>query len=123
MRSSGTLAGGVANGLSLREGDVSGKGDHKPGVKGAAGVVPFAGKAVQDAAEAGGFPLLFEQVESVVPGVGAVVGWAAVDDDGLLVGGGDLHLAAEDLLLGFARGVVVEVVEADLAAGDDFGFG
>ena len=34
---------------------------------------------------------------------------------------GDFHLAAEDRLLDVARGVVVEVVEADLAAGEDFG--
>src|SRR5271170_257739 len=116
------LHGDIADGLRFRECDVAGKGDKEAAVHGAPGVVPFAGEAVQDAAEAFGRPFGFDHVERVVPCVGAVVRGATVDDDGLLVGGGDFHLLAEDGFLHLSRGVVVEVVETDFAAGDDFWF-
>src|SRR4029077_10816980 len=74
-----------------------------------------AGEAMQDSAEAGGFPVLLKHVEAIVPGV------PAVDDDGQLRGAGEFHLLAENGGLHVARGVVVEVVEADLAPGDYLG--
>ncbi len=74
-----------------------------------------AGETVEDAAEAGGLPDFFEEAEAIGPGI------AAMDDDGEFGGVGELHLLAEDAFLDVARGVIVEIVEADFAPGDDFG--
>ena len=52
--------------------------------------------------------------EAIGPGI------AAMDDDGQFRGACERHLVAEDLLLHFARRVIVEIVEADFAPGDYF---
>jgi hypothetical protein len=69
---------------------------------------------MQDAAEAGSFPVSIKHVEAIVPGV------PAVDDDRELRGVREFHLPAEDVGLYVSRGVVVEIVETDFAPGDDF---
>ena len=67
--------------------------------------------------------MLLEDEKKIVPGVGGFVGPAAVDEDGPLARGGNLELADEALALHVARRALVVVVEADFAAGDDFGLG
>src|SRR5208337_5018038 len=84
-------------------------------VEAALGVFEGAREAVENAAEAGGLPDFFEEAEAIVPSI------AAMDDDGELGGVREFHLLAEDALLNVARGVIVEVVQADLSPGDDFG--
>ncbi len=46
-----------------------------------------------------------------------------MDEDGALARGGDFKLADEACALDVVRRALVVVVEADLAAGDDFGLG
>ena len=104
-------------GLGVSE--VSGEGEDEAEVERGAGLTEVSGKAVHDAAEAGCGPLLVEDAEKIIPGIGAVLAGAAVDEDGELDGGGQRELPAEDLLLHVARGMVVVVVEADFADGDD----
>ena len=121
MRSSGAMAGGVANVLRFGIGDVAGKGEDEAEIERGAGVIDGAGEAVQHAGEAAGGPMLANQAQHIVPGVLAVVGRAAVNDDGQLGGLCHLHLLNEDALLHVAWRVIVEVVESDLAPGDDLG--
>src|SRR4029077_16470793 len=78
------------------------------------------GKAVQDSADSLRSPMLLDQTEAVVPGVLAPVRRAAVNHDGQLGGAGHIHLPDENGLLHVAGGMVVEVVQADLAPSDDF---
>ena len=53
--------------------------------------------------------------QRVVPGIGALLGGAAMDHDRLACERGNLHLPREGLLLLFAGGVVIVVVQPDLA--------
>jgi hypothetical protein len=105
----------------LGEGDVAGEGNHEADVEGAAGVVGGSGEAVEDSAKIVGSPMLLKLGEGVIPCVGRVLRGAAVDEDGKPGGGGDFHLGGKGLALFLARGVVVVVVEADFADGDDVG--
>src|SRR5215831_10780803 len=65
-------------------------------------------------------PVLLDQREAVVPGVVAVVGRPAMDDDGEFGCSREFHLTDKDVLLDLARRVVVIVVEADFSPGNDF---
>src|SRR5712672_119298 len=100
--------------LRFRVGGVAGERNEEAHVEAALGVIERAGEAVKNAAEASGFPVLFDLREAMVPGV------AAVNYDGELCGVGELHLRAEDGGLRIARGVIVEIIEADFAPGNDF---
>ena len=73
------------------------------------------GKTVKDAGESGRSPMLLDERKAVVPGI------AAVNDDGELSGVGELHLRAKNGGLHVAWGVVVKIIEANFAPGDDFG--
>ena len=77
---------GIADVLGFGESYVAGEGDQKAEVESAARVVERSGEAMQYAAEAGGSPVFFDERQAVVPGVFAVVGGAAVNDDGQLGG-------------------------------------
>ena len=44
-----------------------------------------------------------------------------MDDDGQLGRVREFHLLAKDALLNVARGVIVEIIEANFAPGNDFG--
>jgi hypothetical protein len=78
------------------------------------GVFEGAGEAMQDAAETGGLPDLVKEGEAVGPGI------TAVNDDRELGGVSEFHLLAENAFLEVTRGMIVEIVEADFAPGDDF---
>ena len=62
-----------------------------------------------------GLPDFFDELQAIGPGV------AAVDDDGEFCFASESHLLAKDFVLHFARRMIVEIVEADLAPGDYFG--
>ena len=111
--------GSVLNVGGLGVGEVSGEGEDEAEIERGASLGEVSGEAVHDAAEAGCGPLLVEDGEKIVPGVGAVLAGAAVDEDGKLDRGSQCELLAEDLLLRVAWGMVVVVVEADFADGDD----
>ena len=119
----GHAGGHVAERLRLGIGKIAGKGEEEAQVERAPRLLPSAAEAVHDAAQAGWPPMLFENVEKIVPGVGGLVCPPAMDQDGPLARGGDFELADEPLALHVARGAFVVVVEADFAAGDDFGLG
>ena len=68
-------------------------------------------------------PVFVENQEKIVPGVGGFVCSAAVDQDRPLAGGGNFELANQPCALHIVRRAFVVVVEADLAAGDDFRLG
>src|SRR6266567_8981613 len=76
---------------------------------------------MKDSTEAGWLPVVFDEGEAIFPGVVAVVGGAAVDDDWEMGGEGECHLPDKHVLLNVARGVAVVVVEADFSPGDYFG--
>src|SRR5215831_14695537 len=65
--------------------------------------------------------MLAQHLNGVVPGILAVVGRAAVNNDGQPRGPRLLHLPAKDLLLYVPWRVVIEVIESDLAPGNDLG--
>src|SRR5258708_15778897 len=67
---------------------------------------------MQNPADSGGTPILFEDIEAIGPGV------AAMDDYRQLRLGGQLHLIAEHALLHFARRMIVEIVESDFSVSD-----
>ena len=67
--------------------------------------------------------MLVEDDEKIVPGVGGFICPAAVDEDRPLARRGDLKLADQAFALHVAGRAFVVVVEADLAAGDDFRLG
>jgi hypothetical protein len=73
------------------------------------------------AAESGCRPLLAQYCQKVIPGIVAVLAGAAMDQDWEPYGCGKLQLLPEDLLLNVTGRVVVMVVEANLANGDDLG--
>ena len=77
------------------------------------GVLGVLGIAVEDAA--GGRQAVAEDVEDVLARL------AVVDDDGQVEAGGEVELVDEELDLALAVAEFVEVVEADLAQGDDAG--
>ena len=74
-----------------------------------------AGEAVENAGEPDRPPVLLYERKAVVPSI------AAMNDDGELSGVGELHLRAENGGLHVARGVVVKIIQANFAPGDDFG--
>ncbi len=134
----GGLGGGFADGGGFGVGEVAGEGEVEAGGDGEAGLFGGAGEAVHDAAERVWGPVFGDEGEEVFPGGfgvavglellfgggGGELGGAAVDEDGLAEGGGDLHLGDEGGLLDGGQGVVeVVVVEADLAYGDAAGVG
>ena len=112
---------GVANGLRLGKRDVAGEGNHEAEIECAARMIDAAGEAVEDAAERAGTPVRGDHLEAVVPGVFAVVGGAAVDDDRQLRSFCQLHLLQENRFLRFTGRVVVKIVEADFSPGNDLG--
>ena len=81
----------IADILRFGERDVAGEGNQEAKVKSSAGMLDAAGEAMQDAAQAAcspGFrrsifrsPMLRDHCQAVIPGVFAVVGRAAVNDD------------------------------------------
>src|SRR6476661_6555568 len=60
------------------------------------------------------------QIETVLPGIIAVISGAAVDHNRQLLRVGHLHLSDKDALLHFAWRMIVIVIEADLAPGNHF---
>ena len=67
-------AGGhVAQGLRLGVGEVAGKGDEEAEVERAPRLLPPAAEAVHDAAQAGVAPVVVQNQEEIVPGVGGSV--------------------------------------------------
>ena len=59
--------------------DVAGEGNVESHIHGRLGMFPVAGKAMQDSAQAGGTPMLSEHLNSIVPGILAVVARTAMD--------------------------------------------
>src|SRR5262249_25180626 len=82
---------------------------------------PLAGEAVQDAAQTTGRPVFAKYVDGVIPGVLTLVRGARMNSDGRPRGAGLLHLPAKDLFVPLARRVVVKIIQADLAPGQDLG--
>ena len=82
---------------------------------------------MHDAAQAGGAPMLLQNLKEIVPGARSafhhVVFGPAMDQDGPLAGGGNLQLANQALALYRVRRAFVVVVQADLAAGDHLRLG
>src|SRR5467141_3231817 len=70
---------------------------------------------MQNAGETTRSPVFFDKVEAVRPSL------AAMDDEGQLGLSGERHLFAKDARLYLSRRVIVMIVEADLAPGDDAG--
>src|SRR5579883_1412936 len=114
------LCGHIPERLGLRKGNVSGKGNKKTAVHGPFCVLPLSGKAMQNAAKSFGCPLLLDDGQSVVPGIGTVLRWTAVDDDGSSAHGGNFHLLKENFFLCVAWRMIVEIIKTDFATGDDF---
>ena len=113
----------VAQGLRLGIGKIAGKRDQKTKIERALRLLPTPAETVHYAAKAGGRPVFFEHFEKIVPGVGCAIFRPAMDEDRPLARGGDLELADKPFALnGMGRALVV-IVQADLAAGDDFRFG
>ncbi len=110
---------GVPDVLRLGVAEVSGEGEDEAKIERGLGLGEVSGEAMHDSGEAGGSPVLAEDGEEVIPGIGAVLAGAAVDEDGKFDGGGELELLAEDALLHLSRRVVVMVVESDFSDGDD----
>src|SRR5271157_1917748 len=84
----GKARGDVAERLGLRIGQIAGKGDEKTQVKRAGGLFVVSTEAVHNAAETCGLPMFLQNQEEIVPGVGGVVSWPAVNQDGPLSSGG-----------------------------------
>ncbi len=74
-----------------------------------------AGEAMENAAESGGTPDFFEELQAIGPGV------AAVNDDGEFGFASEHHLLAKDSVLRFAWRMIVEIIETDFAPGDHLG--
>ena len=71
-------------------------------------------KTVENAAEIAGAPIfLVEDAEAIGPGV------AAMNNDGQMGFAGEGKLATEDILLHVARRMIVKIIEADFAPGED----
>src|ERR1051326_4557779 len=110
---------GIANLLGFRKAYISGKRNYEAHIERALGVTPGSGKAVENAAEPAGLPVSLNQAEAIFPCVFGIVGLAAVDDDRELRSARRFHLTDEDLLLAVARGMVVEIVQANFSPSDD----
>src|ERR1019366_3172227 len=95
--------------------------NHESQIERCTSMIDSASEAVQHAAKSPCRPVFSNQAQQVVPGVLAVIGRSAVNDDGQLGGAGHLHLLQEDSLLHVARRVVIKIIEADLAPGDYLG--
>ena len=112
----------ISNGLRLGKGDVARKGDQKTHVHGPLGVSQLPGEAMQHAAQPGAAPVLVQQRQRIVPRIGAAGGGPAVDQEGKIALGGNLHLLRENALLRLARRVVIEIIQANLPHRDDLRF-
>src|SRR5216683_3127756 len=108
----------LAYAFRLGEGDVAGKGDQKSPIHRSPGMLPFAGKAVQDAAQIGPHPVVFNHRQSVIPRVGAAVGGPAMNNDWPPPCRRYFHLLRESLLLLLARRVVIIIIETNLTHGE-----
>jgi hypothetical protein len=96
--------------------DVARKRDEEAHVEAALRVGERAGEAMENSAEICGAPIfLVEDAEAIGPSV------AAMNDDGEIDFASKHKLAAKDILLNIARRVIVEIVEADFAPGEDAG--
>src|ERR1700722_11763460 len=73
------------------------------------------------AAEAGGGPMMIQDIEKIIPRVGGAFFWTAMNENGPLTRRGDFKLRDEARALRLARCAFVVVVEADLAAGNHLG--
>src|SRR5581483_903588 len=111
----------IAQRLSFGIRKIAGKGDEKSQIERPPRFLPSAAEAVHDAAQAGGLPMLFEDLEEMVPGIGRVIFRPAVDQDGPLACRRDLELADQSLALHIVRSTFMVIVETDLTAGDDLG--
>src|SRR5580704_9844620 len=76
---------------------------------------------MQNSAESLRRPMLLHQSQTVVPRVLAAIRRAAMNNDRQLRDRRQLHLSDEHFLLHIAQGVVIEIVQSDLAPGNDFG--
>src|ERR1700723_4412072 len=56
--------------------------------------------------------------QAIIPGVLAVIGWPAMNDDGQLRRPRQLHLTTEDFFLYLSWRMVVEIVESNLSPCD-----
>ena len=120
---------GITNACRSRVSEVSGEGEIEAKIERAPGVGQIAREAVHYSRDTVRRPVFGDQGEKVVLGIGSSVlffrgrvgefAGAAVDQDGLACGCGNLHLRDESCLLGGDVGVLeVVVVEANLAKGD-----
>ena len=62
--------------------------------------------------------MIAQHLQRVIPCVLTVVAWAAVDDDRQLRRCGQFHLAAKNFFLYVARRVIIKIVQADFAPGN-----
>src|SRR5260370_8662890 len=115
------LDGSVANLLCLGKRDIARERNHESHVESALGLWPDSGKAMQDSAQAAARPVLLDQVETISPRVVARFRGPSMDYDGQPRGTLQFRLLHENLLLDFARRMVVVVVESDFAPGNYFG--
>ncbi len=89
----GKVARNVANVLRFGISGVARKRNHESGIESALRLLERAGKTMQDAAEAGGAPDFFEELQAIGPGI------AAMNDDGELGFAGQTPSAGEKLFL------------------------
>ncbi len=94
--SSGILRRHVAQRLSLGIGQIPGERNQKTQIERTPRLLPVAAEAVHHAAEAGWPPMVFQNGEKIVPGIGGLVAFRpAMDEDRPLAGGGNLQLLDE----------------------------
>src|ERR1700722_19191093 len=91
----------LADGLGLGKGDVPRKGDQKAAVHRPPGVLPLAGKTMQNAAQAALGPVALNHLQGVVPRIVATLGRAAMDDNWPPPMTGNFHLLRKHSLLLF----------------------
>ena len=109
----GQLTGYVAQILSFGVGHIGRERYQEPHLNSLPGLGERAGKTVEDAAQAAGAPMPIEYLEAIGPSL------PAMDDDRQTCGAGQIKLLDEDALLNVARGMIVMVVEADFAPGQE----
>ena len=105
----------ISDGLGLGKGDIAGEGNEKVHVHRLLSMLILPGKTVQHPTQPRRAPMLIEKRQRIVPGIRAVGGGPAVNQDRQLVGRGNLHLLYENALLHFPRRMVVEIVQTNLA--------
>src|SRR5437868_1325389 len=115
------LLGRIANLLRLRKSNVSRKRNHEPHIERPFSMRPMPGKTMQNAPQSARRPTFANQLQTFVPCILAVVGWAAVNHNRQLRRSRQFHLPRKNLPLHVPRRVVIKIIQPNLPPGNHLG--